>query len=248
MFKRGQEDRTLQKSNFIDVSAPMSVSYSKRDPNEDVHYRHRFMTGLIVVLLGAILTVRYWPVEEWTSEPYEPPEFSEQVLIDDIEITRHESSPPPPPKPTLPQPVPSDEVIEDIVYLDDMLDVTDLPDLPEDMGSGIEGDEDRIVAAPQLPPSVVRIVEPSVPEMPEELRGRIEMVVNFLVNRDGTVEEASIVEIRQYDESGESYEVLPFIRYGLMGATIEAALDWRFRAARHDGVGVRTYTTATFNY
>jgi len=227
---------------------PMQQQYPDHLRKREIKYRHRMMSAIAVSLFFAILTVRYWPVEEWIVQPYEPRVFQEQVLIDDIEITRHQSSPPPPPRPTLPQPVPSDEVVEDVVYLEDLLTVTDLPDLPAEHGSGIDGDDDIIVSQPQLPPSVIRIVEPSVPELPGELRGRIEMVVNFLVNRDGSVEEASIVEVRKYDENRENYEVLPFIQYGLMGATLEAALSWRFRAARHDGVGVRTYTTATFNY
>lgn len=223
-----------------------------RDPEstiqKEVAYRHRVMSGIVVVQLLFILLVRFWPVEEISIRDYEPPPFDDQVLIDDIEITRHHSSPPPPPRPVMPQPEPSDEIVEDIIEFDRTLDLVDLPELPEDRGSGIDGDEDIIVSEPQLPPSVVYIVEPSVPQLPDTLRGRIEMVVNFLVNRDGSVEEASIMQIRKYDVQRRSYEVLPFIEYGLMGATLEAALNWRFRAARHEGVGVRTYTTATFNY
>jgi hypothetical protein len=206
------------------------------------------MYGLIVVLISMILTFRFWPVTEITiNQPVEIV-FTDEVLIDDIEITRQQSAPPPPPRPQVPQPVPNDEIIEDVIEIDSELQLVDFPDLPDDFGTGVDGDEEIIVSNPQLPPSVVRIVEPSVPELPDELRGRIVMVVNFLVNSDGTVEEASIMEVRKYDENREAYEVLPFIQYGLMGATLEAALNWRFRAARHEGAGVRTYTTATFNY
>jgi hypothetical protein len=214
----------------------------------ETEYRIRIMYGLIFVLVGMILTFRLWPVTEITVEQPQEIVFTEDVLIDDIEITRQQSAPPPPPRPQVPQPVPVDEIIEDVIEIDTELQLVDFPELPDDFGTGIDGDEEVIVSNPQLPPSVVRIVEPSVPELPNELRGRIEMVVNFLVNSDGTVEEASIVEVRKYDENREEYEVLPFIQYGLMGATLEAALNWRFRAARHDGAGVRTYTTATFNY
>lgn len=214
----------------------------------DHEYRIRIMYGLIIVLIGLILTFRLWPVTEITIQEPDDIVFTDEVLIDDIEITRQQSAPPPPPRPQIPQPEPTDEIIEDFIELDMELQLVEFPDLPDDFGTGFDGDEEVIVSNPQLPPSVVRIVEPSVPELPDELRGRIEMVVNFLVNRDGTVEEASIVEIRKYDEMRNEYEVLPFIQYGLMGATLEAALNWRFRAARHEGAGVRTYTTATFNY
>jgi hypothetical protein len=206
------------------------------------------MYGLIVVMSTMILLIKFWPVEEKSIERIDEIVYHDEVLIDEIEITRQQSAPPPPPRPQVPQPVPDDEIIEDDLELEEELNLVDFPDLPEDFGTGLDGDEQVIVSNPQLPPSVVRIVEPSVPDLPNELRGRIEMVVNFLVNRDGTVEEASIVEIRKYDENRDDYEVLPFIQYGLMDATLKAALNWRFRAARHDGIGVSTFTTATFNY
>lgn len=206
------------------------------------------MYGLIVVLSTMILLIKFWPVEEKSIERIDEIVYQDEVLIDEIEITRQQSAPPPPPRPQVPQPVPDDEIIEDDLEYEAELDLVDFPDLPEDFGTGIEGDERVIVSNPQLPPSVVKIVEPSVPDLPNELRGRIEMVVNFLVNNDGTVEEASIVEVRKYDEDRDDYEVLPFIQYGLMDATLQAALNWRFRAARHDGIGVSTYTTASFHY
>ncbi|MEX1062335.1 MAG: hypothetical protein WEC12_01925 [Balneolaceae bacterium] len=216
---------------------------------EEIFYRQRVMAGIVSVLILLLLIVKFWPVREKNIQEQEPVVFDEQVLIDDIEITRRNSSPPPPPRPDIPQPVPDDEIIEDYIEFEEFLDLADLPELPPESGSGRFGDDDTIISEPQLPPSVVRIVEPSVPDLPDELRGRIEMLVNFLVNQEGAVEEASIVQIRKYcDESRDDYEVLPYIEYGLMGATLEAALSWRFRAARHEGAGVRTYTTATFNY
>lgn len=214
----------------------------------EFEYRQRVLYGLIAVLVFMILLVKFWPVQERIVEEQEQFVYQDDVLIDEIEITRQQSAPPPPPRPQMPHPVPDDEIIEDNIEFDPDMDLIDFPDLPEGMGTGLEGDEEVIVSNPQLPPSVVRIVEPSVPDLPDELRGRIEMVVNFLVNSNGTVEEASIMQIRMYNEERTDYEVLPFIQYGLMGATLEAALNWRFRAARHDGIGVKTYTTATFNY
>jgi hypothetical protein len=226
----------------------LAVTKSNNSILSDHEYRHRIMYGLIVVMSTMILLIKFWPVEEKSIERIDEIVYHDEVLIDEMEITRQQSAPPPPPRPQVPQPVPDDEIIEDDLELEVELNLVDFPDLPEDFGTGLDGDEQVIVSNPQLPPSVVRIVEPSVPDLPNELRGRIEMVVNFLVNKDGTVEEASIVEIRKYNENRDDYEVLPFIQYGLMDATLKAALNWRFRAARHDGIGVSTFTTATFNY
>ncbi len=217
------------------------------NPIEEQGYRIRVLSGLVTILILMILLVRFWPVKEKAVEETEEIVFQDEILIDDIEITRQVSSPPPPPRPMIPQPVPDDEIIEVELDLDAEMDLPDMPELPPELGTAV-GDEAAIVSNPQLPPSVVRIVEPSVPELPDDLRGRIEMVVSFLVNDDGSVEDATIVEIRKYSNDRSDYETLPFIQYGLMNATLEAALNWRFRAARHEGRGVRTYTTATFNY
>lgn len=176
----------------------------------------------------------------------EPP--AQEVLIDEIQITKQQSSPPPPPKPQIPQPVPSDEVIEFEPDFELDLDTPEMPDLEFGTGTATAGDEPSIVSNPQIPPTVVRIVEASSPEgVPPELKGNIEMIVNFLVDKDGRVEEASIVEIRKYSSDGE-YEVVDFIQYGLMDAVLRAALQWRFRPARQDGEPVRSYTRQRFNY
>ncbi len=216
----------------------------------EIEYRNRIMACMAVATLLLILLIRFWPVREITIREIDPVVIRDPVLIDDVQITRHRSSPPPPLRPMVPQPVPDDFPIEEPVEFDRWYNLSELPPLDQEgMGSDPLGDEGMIVGNPQLPPSVVKIVEPSVPELPDELRGRIEMVVNFLVDREGGVEEASIVEIRVYsDRTRTDYEVLPFIQYGLMGATLEAALNWRFRAARHEGSVVRTYTLASFHY
>lgn len=205
------------------------------------------MAVLIVEVL-LLLLIRFWPADSYQPDAYQVDLPHDQVLIDEIQITQQRSSPPPPPKPQIPQPVPSDEIIEIELDIDLDLDVPDMPDLDPGTGTALEGEESAIVSNPQIPPTVVRIVEASTPAgVPSELRGNIEMIVNFLVDENGTVEEASIVEIRKYN-NGEEYEVLPFIEHGLMDAVLRAALQWRFRPARQDGESVKAYTRQRFNY
>lgn len=221
---------------------------SKLNGDNEIAYRHRVMTVLITVLVVSILLVRFWPVEEKSIKETDDVTFQDEVMIQQIEITRQESAPPPPPKPQLPEPVPNDEIIEEVIDIEIEQDFLDAPELPSEQGTGMTGDENTIVSNPQLAPTVRKIVEPHVPDLPEELRGRIEMIVNFLVDQEGNVEEASIIQIRKYDESYEEYEVLPYIQYGLINTTIDAALQWKFRPARHQGSGVKTYTSHRFNY
>ena len=191
---------------------------------------------------------KFWPSDARQKATYESEPPQQEVLIDEIQITKQRSSPPPPPKPQIPQPVPSDEVIEFEPDFEIDLQTPEMPDLEFGTGTAMDGDEASIVSNPQIPPTVVRIVEASSPDgVPPELKGNIEMIVNFLVDKDGRVEEASIIEIRKYTGNGE-YEVLEFIEYGLMDAVLRAALQWRFRPARQDGEPVRAFTRQRFNY
>ena len=190
----------------------------------------------------------FWPEMEYVpSFDFDVTE-QEIVVLDEIEITRQETSPPPPPRPQMPNPVPQDEIIDIEIEFDMDMDLPELPDLDPGFGTGQTGSEPRIVSNPQIPPTVVRIVEASAPErVPEEYRGKLEMIVNFLVDENGEVEEVSIMEIRLYDEDGQ-YEQLQFVQYGLMEAVLRAAMQWRFRPARQDGETVKAFTRQRFNY
>lgn len=214
----------------------------------DKPYRNLILICIIVVQVSLIGLIRFWPNNDYS--PTLDFEISEQELglLDDIEITRQETSPPPPARPQLPVPVPNDEIIELELDIDFDLNLPELPDLDPGFGTGITGNEDRIVSNPQIPPTVVRIVEASAPEeVPAEIRGKLEMIVNFLVDENGDVEEVSIMEIRLYNDDG-TYEELPFVQYGLMDSVLRAAMQWRFRPARQDGVTVKAFTRQRFNY
>lgn len=214
----------------------------------DKEYRNLILICIIVIQVSLIGFIRLWPDFEYT--PVLDFEIQEQefVLLDDIEITRQESSPPAPPRPQLPVPVPNDEIIEVEIEIEFDLDLPILPDLEPGLGTGITGNENRIVSNPQIPPTVVRIVEASAPEeVPAEIRGKLEMIVNFLVDETGEVEEVSIMEIRLYNDDG-TYEELEYVEYGLMDAVLRAAMQWRFRPARQDGDRVKAFTRQRFNY
>lgn len=215
----------------------------------DPDYRNLVLASIIVVELGMILLIHLWP--ETVYEPAIDVNVQEEevLALEDIQVTRQESSPPPPPKPQTPVPVPNDEIVEEDLEFDTELDLETLPLPEEGVGTGLTGDEARIVGNPQIPPSVVRIVEATAPsEVPEEYEGRLEMIVNFLVDQEGEVEEVTIMEIRLYEQGGSDYEQLEYVQYGLMDAVLKAAMQWRFRPARQDGEPVRAFTRQRFNY
>lgn len=224
----------------------MSRSIKNRRLSE-IDYRNRFLLSILIAQILVLMTFKFWPEEKRDVSVYNVDLPDRQVLIDEIEITQQRSTPPPPPKPIIPQPVPTDEIIEYELDIEQVVDLPDLPDLEPGDGSGVDGDEARVVGNPQIPPTVIRIVEATAPDqVPAELRGNLEMIVNFLVDENGDVEEASIMEIRKYTNG--DYEVLPYVQYGLMDAVLKAALQWRFRPARQDGENVKAFTRQRFNY
>ncbi len=221
--------------------------FQKNKHLTEAGYINRLLISIVLVQVFLVLLIRFWPVTTYEPDELEIDLSREQVLIDEVQITQQQSSPPPPPKPQVPQPVPSDEVIEIDIDFELDLDIPEMPDLEPGTGSATSGDENSIVSNPQVPPTVVRIVEANTPDqVPPELRGNLEMIVSFLVDKQGNVEEASIDEIRRYNNG--DYEVLPYIEYGLMDEVLRAALQWKFRPARQDGEPVRATTTQRFNY
>ena len=105
-----------------------------------------------------------------------------------------------------------------------------------------------MVKSPQLPPSPIKIREPELPKEAKEAKIKAEVVVSFLVGKEGEVQDAFIAEIRMWDKKEESYEVVDYLGYGILEATIEAALFWRFRPAKDKGAAVRTMAEGSFYY
>ena len=211
-------------------------------------YRIRVLTAIAIVELMVIAIFNFWPVSESTSTGQKIDFSDDAIALEDVVRTEQQNSPPPPPKPQIPIPEPTDEVIEeDPIELDD-LNVSEYSDSLSLEMVGSEGDADEPVSSPQVAPQVIHIVEPTVPEAAKEANIKAEIWVNFLVNTEGKVEEASITEIVLYDqESGERKRV-DRIDYGLTEATLTAALQWRFRPARNKGQPVKAYSRQIFTF
>jgi outer membrane biosynthesis protein TonB len=177
------------------------------------------------------------------------PDFSEDVLaIEDIVRTEQANRPASPPKPQIPIPEPTDEIIEEEITEIDDLNIAESSDPLSEAKLGNQGDSDEPVSNPQTSPSVIRIVEPTVPDAAKKAEIKAEIWVNFLVDEQGRVEEASISQIKLYDrESGEARQV-DSIDYGLTEATLDAALQWKFRPAKNDGKVVKAYTRHIFTF
>jgi len=206
------------------------------------------MACIIIAEVIALGFFNFWPTPEDGSKTYQDINFSDDVVaIEDVVMTRQQSQPPPPPTPQVPIPEPNDKVIEEEIKLDEIND-TEFSDSLSTSITGSMGDSEKPVTNPQRGPSVIRIVEPTVPEAAKKANVKAEIWVSFLVNEEGLVEEASISQIKLYDQETGNVRNVQTIGYGLADATINAALQWKFRPAKNDGKIVRAYTRHIFTF
>lgn len=214
---------------------------------KDSDYKVRILSCLVIVEIIAIAIVNFWPASDGPGKTVQNISFAqEDNTWEEVQITRHESRPPPPPKPQVPVPVPNDEIIEETPDLED-IDFSEFTDPLSEERVGEPGDAARLVSDPQSGPSVIRIVEPTTPDEAKRANVKVEVWVTFLVDQQGSVEDANISEIRLYDQNGE-YETVESIGYGIIESTLKAALQWKFRPATDNGDPVKTYTRHIFTY
>lgn len=222
----------------------------RTDEKYPVPYRIRIMSGIAVSELLILLLVLFWPAGEQGPRTFQDLQLNEnEIYLEETPMTTQATSPPPPPRPQVPEPVPDDVVIQEELPDFEELDISELEGPIVNFGEGRTGNNSEGVASnPDRSPRVVRIVEPTVPEAAKQADVKARVTVNFLVNQEGQVEEASIEEIRLYRAGGDTYELVDRIGYGLTESTINAALRWRFRPAEVDGNPVRAYTRHVFTY
>ena len=149
------------------------------------------IAALIIMLIVVKVNLEAEPPKQIALEEQEVIEMEEVVQTEQIE------TPPPPPRPPVPVEVPNDEVIEDQnIDLDAELDMDapmDLPPPPEEE----EEEEDFFVVVEQMPQlkGGMSKLQQSVtyPEMARKagIEGRV--TVQFIVTKDGKVENAKVV-------------------------------------------------------
>ncbi|HMB98362.1 MAG TPA: hypothetical protein VKM36_07765, partial [Balneolaceae bacterium] len=89
----------------------MSISKIKKRLTES-GYINRLLMSVLAIQIGVVCLFKFWPADAREEVRYQSEPPRQEVLIDEIQITKQQSSPPPPPKPQIPQPVPSDEIMD----------------------------------------------------------------------------------------------------------------------------------------
>lgn len=243
----------------MSVHNDTTLSSLENHTTPNLAYRNRIKLGIVVAQVVAIMLFKLWP--EMTTVPtvFEVSYDDRRIIaIDEAAITVQDSPPPAPARPF----VPVNPILDPVPDITDQLDLRVEPISIQPMqgvgsgnaegvgtGSGTGGTgEARLSARPTRPPSVVRIVEPVVPEDVRKARLRAEITVRFLVGVDGLVEDAEIAEIRVYDSKTRKFELVDDIGYGLREVTLQAAMGWRFRAAEENGEKVKAWSRHLFTF
>lgn len=171
-------------------------SNKRKKPKADLrnYYTIFWQLGMVVVLLIFITAMKV----EWVSQQQDVDLTQEQEVVEmeEIEQTEQEEKPPPPPRPQVPVEVPNDEIIEDQeINIDADISMDD--PLPEPEPPAEEEEEDFFVAVENMPELKGGLGELqqkiTYPDMARKagIEGRV--IVQFIVNEDGQVEDPRVV-------------------------------------------------------
>lgn len=171
-------------------------SNKRKKPQADLrnYYTVFLQLGMVAVLLIFIVAMKV----EFVSEKQEVDLVQEQEVIEMEEVTqtKQEEKPPPPPRPQVPVEVPNDEIIEDQEINIDAEINMDEP-LPEPEEPQEEEEEDFFVAVENMPELKGGLGELQkkirYPEMARKagIEGRV--IIQFIVNEEGKVEDPRVV-------------------------------------------------------
>ncbi|MFH5833552.1 energy transducer TonB [Halalkalibaculum sp. DA3122] len=172
---------------------------NRKNPNADLkkYYTVFLEIGLIITLVASIAAVKI----DFRSEVKDVDLTEEQEIVEMEEViqTKQIEKPPPPPRPPVPVEVPNDEVLEDqVIDLNAELDLDaplDMPPPPPDQEE--EEEEDFFVVVENMPELIGGLAglqqKVRYPEMARKagIEGRV--IIQFIVNEEGRVEDPRVV-------------------------------------------------------
>ncbi len=209
-------------------------------------YLKRMQIAVICSLLLFIALFRLWPAGTGVDRPLDGRFDEDPLFMPDFIETRQQAAvervAPLVPRPQLV--IPDEEVVDveydlEIAGIDEDAELGPIP-MPEGPG--------EIVEQPDRPPNVRRIVEPVTPQQARRDGVRVEVVVRYVVSERGEVEEAEIDEIRLFNQQTGQFEVVSDAGYGFREITLEAARQWLFHPAEHQGQAVRSTARHRFTF
>lgn len=174
------------------------MSMRRKKPEADLrqYYTIFLELGLIITLLVFLVGAKV----NFASEPQKIDLTTEQEVVEMEEViqTKQVEKPPPPPRPPVPVQVPNDEIIEDVIInLDAELNLDQPLEMPPPPAAPEEEEESFFIVVEQMPELIGGLAELQksirYPEMARRagIEGRV--IVQFIVNEQGKVEEPRVM-------------------------------------------------------
>lgn len=173
----------------------------KNKSNLKKNYTIHLEIGLILSLLIFLVAMKV-PIREPSQQEIKLTEQQEVVNMEDMERTKQEEKPPAPPRPAVPVEVPNDEVVTDqVLNIDAELNLNESNKIPapppEKKKEKKEKEEDFFVVVEQMPKLKGGLAKLQskirYPEMARKagIEGRV--VVQFIINEQGEVEDPKVI-------------------------------------------------------
>lgn len=211
-------------------------------------YYLRMQIALVCALLLLIALFRFWPFNPANHDRILA--YFDEERIPELEWIRAASEVvverAMPPVPRTESTLPRDEVV-DMVY-DLELDMDLFMDWAPLAEKKLEEEEAPFVANPQRGASVRRIVEPVMPADARRDGIRVRLLVQFLVDSEGRVEEVDVVRMEKYNIDNGRFEEVESTGYGFREVVLAAARQWLFHPARHEEANVRSAARHSFTF
>lgn len=173
------------------------MSNERKKPSVDLDKFHTLFieVGLIAVLLIFIVAMKVDIKKK--EKVINFVEQQEIITMEEVEQTKQIERPPPPPRPQIPVEVPNDEVIEEeVINITADIEIDQPLELPEEPPAA-EEEEEIFVAVEQMPELIGGLAglqkNIQYPEMARKagIEGRV--IVQFIVNEDGSVEDPRVI-------------------------------------------------------
>lgn len=169
----------------------------RKQPKADLDKFHTLFieVGLIIALLVFIVAMKV-DIKQKKKEILFV-EQQEVITMEEVVKTKQIEHPPPPPRPPVPVAVPNDEIIEEqVLNINAEIEIDQKLELPDEPPQ-TEEEEDFFIAVEQMPELIGGLagLQRSIryPEMARKagIEGRV--IVQFIVNEDGSVENPHII-------------------------------------------------------
>ncbi|MDX1639715.1 MAG: energy transducer TonB [Balneolaceae bacterium] len=174
----------------------MRINRKKPDADLKKYYTVFLQIGLILTLAASLAAVKI----DFRSDTSDVDLTEEQEVVEMEEViqTKQVEKPPPPPRPPVPVEVPNDEVLEDeILDIDAELNLDAPLDMPPPPDEKEDDDEDFFVVVENMPELIGGLAslqkQVRYPEMARKagIEGRV--IIQFIVNESGHVEDPRVV-------------------------------------------------------